>query len=131
MDKLDLKWEATTLKGIKQYLSFINPLVKTKLSPMEIDVLSAFLYVNHQYRKFPKEMRNTLLFSRETKKKMVKHLNTSVDAFNNTISSLYKKEYLSKEGKLKAGIPFNEEGKIVVHLAISLTEDKSENFMND
>lgn len=127
---LDLDWETTSLKGIKQYLSFINPLAITKLSPMEIEVLSAYLYVNHLYRTFPKEVRDTLLFSKETRKKMVKFLNTSGDAFNNTISSLYKKDYLSKDGRLKARVPLNEKGEIIINLTIKLKEDSSENFMN-
>jgi hypothetical protein len=131
MNKLDLAWETTTLKGIKQYLSFINPLATTKLSPMEIEVLSAYLFIDHQYRTLPKEVRNSILFSKETKKKIVKFLNTSIDAFNNTVSSLYKKGYLGKEGRLKAKIPFNQDGQIVVTLAIKLKEEKTENFMND
>ena len=131
MDKLNLEWEASALKGIKQYLSFINPITKEKLSPMEIEVLASYLYVNHIYRSFPKEVRDTLLFSKETRRKMVKFLNTSGDAFNNTISSLYKKGYLDKAGKLKARVPFNEKGEIVINLTIKVKEDATENFMND
>lgn len=128
--KLDLSWEVSTLKGIKQYLSFINPLAKAKLSPMEIEVLSAYLYINYIYKEFPKEMRDTLMFSKDTRKKMVKFLNTSGDAFNNTISSLYKKGYLSKNGRLTARIPFNEKNEIVINLSIKVKDDPSENFMN-
>jgi hypothetical protein len=131
MDKLNLQWEVTELKGIKQYLHFMNPLASTKLSPMEVEVLSAYLYVNNLYKDFPKEVRDTMLFSKDTRKKMVKFLDTSGDAFNNTISSLYRKGYLSKEGKLKSFVPLNDKNEIEINLKIKLKPDATENFMND
>ncbi len=131
-DEKVLSWKAPTIKAFKQYLNFINPLVGSKkLCPMEINVLADFIYLDNLYKDIPKEVRNTILFSKETRKKIITHLGTSKDALNNVISSLYKKGYLSKDGKLLAHILINKNNEIRITLAITLITDTKDNFMLD
>lgn len=130
-DEVHMPWKANTLKAIKQYLHFINPLVRTKLSPLEINVLGDILYLDNLYKDVPREIRNTVIFSTETRKKIVKHLETSKEALNNVISSLYKKKYISKDGKLLVKVPINKNNEIKVVLTISLQDDPKDNFMMD
>lgn len=127
---LNFTWQASTIRAIKQYLSFINPLIKDKLSPMEINVLADFIYLDVLYKSYPKEAREIIIFSKETRKKITSHLETTKDALNNTVSSLYKKGYLSRDGKLLAKIPI-ENNQIKIGLTIDVVNDPKDNFMLD
>lgn len=130
-DEVHMPWKTNTLKAIKQYLHFINPLVKTKLSPLEINILGDILYLDNLYKDIPREIRNSVIFSPDTRRKIATHLETSKDAFNNVISSLYKKKYISKDGKLLVKVPINKNNEIKVVLTISLIDDPKDNFMID
>lgn len=124
---LVLPWSSSILKAFKQYLHLLNPLTNKKMTPAEIDVLACLLFVDFKYREYPEEIRNSILFSKETRKKIIKYLKISPYSLNNVFSSLYKKEYLLK-GKLKARIPVKN-NQIKVKFEITLIDDPKENLL--
>ena len=126
LERLDFKWESSPYKALREYLHIVNPtLGAKKLTPQEIEVLGAYVYLDYEYRHLPKETRNSILFSKTTKKKIINRLKTTNDAMNNIISSLYKKKFISKDKRLLIMIPFDGRS-INISYKISMSDEKDE-----
>lgn len=131
MDKLNINWKTSTLKGFKQYLHIVNPILgDKKLSPQEIEVLSCYIYLDNYYKHLPVETKNTIVFSKNTKLKIKKELKSSSDSINNVISSLYKKGYISKDKKLLVKIPLKD-NKIEISFSITISDEGENNLIKD
>lgn len=88
----------TKNKIYKQYLHILNPILSTrKLTNIEIEVLSTLLYINDLYKHLPKVQRDQILFHKETREKIRLSIkNISKFSYNNVLSSLRKKQVISK-----------------------------------
>lgn len=126
-DKLELNITSNPLQAFEQYLSLVNPIVPDKLKPLEMKVLSIFMYINYTNRELSKDKRDLIIFSKDTKRRICRKLVISEDAVNNVISSLYKKKYLSKDKKYKVFMPFDGE-KINLIYRIKLTNELDTNL---
>jgi hypothetical protein len=79
----------------------INPTIgDSKLSNTEIEVLSRLLLVDYLYKDLPQSDKNLLLFHSKTRNQILLDIastnpNFSKAVFNNTITSLKKKGFLS------------------------------------
>jgi len=107
----------------KQYLNLINPILGTnKLTSTEIEVFSRFLLIKTMYFHLEPEVLSTLLFHKDTKKRIRESIKqdttivVSEASFNNILSTLRKKKFitgnkivhnpiLTKEGNIQ--ITFN------------------------
>lgn len=84
----------------KYYLLIVNTILgDKKLSNTEIEVLARLLLVDHIYRHLPNEDRNLLIFHSKTRNQILLDIanynpNFSKAVFNNTITSLKKKNIL-------------------------------------
>lgn len=128
------KWETNPHKALRQYLSLVNPILgKTRLTPQEIEVLGSYLYVDYLHRDLPLDTRNAITFSKDTKDKIIRRLKTTKDAFNNVLSSLYRKNYISKNKKLIVRIPLStdKEGNVSINISYSirLNNERDEEFL--
>lgn len=125
-DKLEFNIGGQSLRAFEQYLTLMNPLIPVKLKALEIKVLSCFMYFDYTNRNLPKDKRDIILFSKDTKKRICRKLVISEDAVNNVISSLYKKKYLSKDKKFTTRMP--QGNKIVINFNINISDEVDENL---
>lgn len=82
----------------KQYLVIMNSLIssKKKLTELEIEVLSKFLYIDYLYKDLPKDKRDLILFNKITKDKIRTEIhNISTHSLNNALSKLRSKGMIS------------------------------------
>lgn len=92
-------------------------LVKNHLNEQEIKVLGCFMYLDSVYRDLPKEERKLIIFHRDYRKKVIEATNLKISNFNNVLSSLRKKNYLSKDNDILINIPI-ENDKIIFNFVI-------------
>lgn len=104
----------------KQYLTILNSiLVDSKLSPIEIEVLSNLLTVNTMYQHRGEDVANKITFHQETKirirTKISEDLKSvfSVQSFNNIMMKLRKKGFITTT-EIKHKIPFTKDGVNIV-----------------
>lgn len=121
--KIEYNIESSPVKAFEQYLALVNPIVPDKLKPLEIRVLALFMYFNHINKELSQDLRNIIIFSKETKKRICRKLVISEDAVNNVMSSLYRKKYLSKERKFKVFMPIDN-GRIILNYGIKITDER-------
>lgn len=122
-NKLELNIESTPVKAFEQYLSLVNPIVPDKLKPFEIRILACLMYFNHMNRNLSIDDRNSIVFSKETKRRICRKLVISEDAVNNVMSSLYRKKYLSKNRKFRVFMPFDGK-RINLSYSIGIIEER-------
>jgi hypothetical protein len=104
----------------KQYLTILNSiLVDSKLSPIEIEVLSNLLTVNTMYQHRGEDVANKITFHQETKirirTKISEDLKSvfSVQSFNNIMMKLRKKGFITTT-EIKHKIPFTKGGVTII-----------------
>ena len=104
----------------KQYLTILNSiLVDSKLSPIEIEVLSNLLTVNTMYQHKGEDIANKITFHTETKirirTKISEDLKSvfSVQSFNNVMKKLRDKGFITTT-EIKHKVPFNTDGVTIV-----------------
>ena len=73
----------------RYFVELLNPIVK--LRKRELDVWAQLLYYNNEYKGLGEEIRFKMVFDYETKSKIAKDLNISMDVLNNNLSELRKK----------------------------------------
>lgn len=96
-------------KIFRQYLTIVNPtLGANKLKPIEVDVLAKLLYIDDLYGHLSKELRDSILFTQETKKRIRQSLsNMSEASFNNVMLKLRRKKMITKNSLL-AKVPLDK-----------------------
>lgn len=98
---MNIPIKTTKEKLFKYYLMLINPTIgDSKLSNTEIEVLSRLLLIDYLYKDLPQSDKNLLLFHSKTRNQILLDIasnnpNFSKAVFNNTITSLKKKGFLS------------------------------------
>lgn len=88
------------LQQIENFLSVttkITPDTAKRLSPKEISILSAILYIDIKNQKINTTKRDLYLFSTKVRKKLQDVTETKELHFNNIMSMLRKKGYITKE----------------------------------
>ena len=94
---MNIKIPTTPRRYFRQVLEIIKPIPPLNtLRNKELDVLAEFLYYNYKYAKLDKDVRSKVLFDYDTKLEMREHLNMDEQSFNNHLTSLRKKNILSK-----------------------------------
>jgi hypothetical protein len=79
-----------------------------KLKPIEVDILAKLLYIDDLYGHLSKELRDSILFTQETKKRIRQSLhNMSEASFNNVMLKLRRKKMITKNSLL-AKVPLDK-----------------------
>lgn len=119
---MDIVINTDISKIFKQYLTIFNSILSTrKLTSMEIEVVSKLLHINYLYKHLPKEDRDKILFHKETKERIRKSLNNlSKHSYNNILSSLRKKNLISKQELLISAPVINNQ--INLNFKLQLTQ---------
>lgn len=121
-----IKIDTTLDKIFVQVLTILNVVQgKDKLNPTEISLFSTLLYVDHKYKHLDKDTRDILLFSTESRKRMRTHMGISEGHFNNTMNSLRKKKFITKERLLRR-IPLNGDN-LSIQFNLVINEDSKSN----
>jgi|32_taG_2_1085360.scaffolds.fasta_scaffold29183_1 hypothetical protein len=84
----------------RYYVELINPIIK--LRKRELDVLARLMYYNNEYKDLKEDIRFKIVFDYDTKVKIAKELDISLDVLNNNFSELRNKEII-KDNKLTKG----------------------------
>ena len=90
-------------KYFLQYLTVVNP-IALRLSQMQLRVLAGILYWNNEFKQYPNDVRNSVLFSAATKKLIRESILDSENKpmsehnFNNIIKDLRAKNILKGKG---------------------------------
>jgi hypothetical protein len=110
----------------KQYLTILNPVFgkARHLDPQEIEILSKFLYINYKYKHLDDSKRNTLLFHTETRKRIRLALGISVQVFNNKLTSLRKKKFITKDKLVFKVEEDSKTNSLPIHFNLNI-DDKS------
>lgn len=91
MKKINLKCN-DKLDFFYKYLTLLSPLIP--LQNQERKVLSNILYWNDEYKDIPTEERNTILFSKSIRSKILQNMDISRASLDNVYLSLRKKNIL-------------------------------------
>ena len=76
----------------RYYVELINPIIK--LRKRELDVLAKLMYYNNEYKDLEESIRFKIVFDYDTKVKIAKELNISLDVLNNNFSELRNKKVI-------------------------------------
>lgn len=83
----------------RQALEILKPIPPINtLANRELDVLAEFIYYNDKYRDIKEELRAKIIFDYDTKLAMREYLDMGEAPFNNILTSLRKKNILTKRG---------------------------------
>jgi len=111
----------------KQYLTILNSVLtkNQKLTILEIEVMSKFLFIKDLYNRLGSELSNKICFHKETKKRIIisikeeSNIQISINSLNNIILSLRKKGFL-KERRVEHIPVFTKEGNIELVFNLNL-----------
>lgn len=83
----------------RQALELLKPIPPINtLANKELDVLAEFVYYNDKYKDIKEDLRAKIIFDYDTKLAMREYLNMGEAPFNNILTSLRKKNILTKRG---------------------------------
>lgn len=83
----------------RQALELLKPIPPINtLANKELDVLAEFVYYNDKYKDIKEDLRAKIIFDYDTKLAMREYLNIGEAPFNNILTSLRKKNILTKRG---------------------------------
>tara|TARA_R110000751_G_C13785448_1_gene481497 strand:+ start:86 stop:469 length:384 start_codon:yes stop_codon:yes gene_type:complete len=84
----------------RYYVELINPIIK--LRKRELDVLAKLMYYNNEYKDLKEDIRFKIVFDYDTKIKIAKELDISLDVLNNNFSELRNKKIIN-DNRLSKG----------------------------
>lgn len=114
-------------KIFEQYLHIINPVLnKSKLSEIDIKVLSKLLQIQCMYAHLGDEICNAIIFNKDTKKKIREAISKELvctfteSSYNNSLLRLRKKGFIDKD-KIVHKAPYKDK-QITITYSITLAE---------
>lgn len=91
-----MTYDVTLPKSMEALVSVLNVMISPRLSEREIQLLSAILVLNMEYRSLPVEKRMAFILSTSTKKELSKSLKMKIPQLSNYLKSLNTKKYFGE-----------------------------------
>lgn len=115
---MNLKVNLSPERAIKKYLQVSNAILEqNKLTPIELEVLLKLLVIAYSNKDIPKDKRDVIIFHQSTRKQIKTELKISDASFNNIMTSLRKKNLITKES-LNLNLPIKN-NKLNINLELN------------